>query len=115
MWGLVGVLACMPLLFHWLDIRGWTRLLLVASLLGGLAHWEWYDLRNVSVLPEITGRSHQELDGYVAKLEGTIASAVRVDGDRPILSFYFLQYIQNQTRYLAPKKGQIRSNSRCMT
>ncbi|WP_310142778.1 ComEC/Rec2 family competence protein [Paenibacillus amylolyticus] len=82
MWGLVGVLACLPLLFHWMDIRGWARLLLVASLLGGLAHWEWNDLRNVSVLPEITGRSHQELDGYVAKLEGIIASAVRVDGDR---------------------------------
>ncbi|WP_440111258.1 ComEC/Rec2 family competence protein [Paenibacillus sp. QZ-Y1] len=81
-WGMIGTLACLPLMLRFIDIRGWSILLLVGGLIGGAVHWEWNDTRNISSLPEMTNTTLEDLDGFAATLQGTLMSDVRIDGDR---------------------------------
>ncbi|MGG4482973.1 ComEC/Rec2 family competence protein [Paenibacillus illinoisensis] len=81
-WGMLGAIACLPFLLGWIGLRGWSALLLIASLIGGAVHWEWNEARNVSSLPEVTHMAVEELDGYAATLHATLDSDVRIDGDR---------------------------------
>ncbi|SDC30714.1 competence protein ComEC [Paenibacillus sp. CF095] len=81
-WGLIGALACLPLLLRFMDVRGWSVLFLLAAFIGGATHWEWNDARNHSRLPETTHIATRELDGLVAEIQGELVSDVRIDGDR---------------------------------
>lgn len=81
-WGMIGALACLPLLLRFIDVRGWSILFLLAAFIGGVAHWEWNDARNHSSLSETTHISTRELDGLAAKIQGELVSDVRIDGDR---------------------------------
>ncbi|WP_339178097.1 ComEC/Rec2 family competence protein [Paenibacillus sp. FSL R5-0701] len=81
-WGLIGALACLPLLLRFMDVRGWSVLLLLAAFIGGAAHWEWNDARNHSSLPETMHIAAHELDGWPAEIQGELVSDVRIDGDR---------------------------------
>ncbi|MGW7158187.1 DUF4131 domain-containing protein [Paenibacillus taichungensis] len=80
--GMIGAFVCLPLLLRWIDIRGWSILLLIGALVGGAVHWEWNDARNRSSLPDITHTAAEDLEGYAATFEGTLMSDVRIDGDR---------------------------------
>ncbi|WP_413372722.1 ComEC/Rec2 family competence protein [Paenibacillus taichungensis] len=80
--GMIGAFVCLPLLLRWIDIRGWSILLLIGALVGGAVHWEWNDARNRSSLPDITHMAAEDLDGYAATFEGKLMSDVRIDGDR---------------------------------
>ncbi|KOY15992.1 hypothetical protein AMS66_13545 [Paenibacillus xylanivorans] len=79
---MIGALVCLPLLLRMIDIRGWSILLLIGALVGGVVHWEWNDAGNRSSLPEITHKAVEDLDGYAATFEGILMSDVRIDGDR---------------------------------
>ncbi|WP_340386933.1 ComEC/Rec2 family competence protein [Paenibacillus sp. FSL E2-0151] len=81
-WGLIGALACLPLLLRFMDVRGWSVLFLLAAFIGGAAHWEWNDARNHSSLPETMHIAVHELDRWSAEIQGEIVSDVRIDGDR---------------------------------
>ncbi|WP_339166612.1 ComEC/Rec2 family competence protein [Paenibacillus sp. FSL R5-0341] len=81
-WGMIGALACLPLLLRFIDVRGWSILFLLTAFIGGAAHWEWNDARNHSRLPETTHISARELDGLAAEIQGELVSNVRIDGDR---------------------------------
>ncbi|WP_127545175.1 ComEC/Rec2 family competence protein [Paenibacillus amylolyticus] len=81
-WGLIGALACLPLLLRFMDVRGWSVLFLLAAFIGGAAHWEWNDARNHSSLPETMHIAAHELDGWSAEIQGELVSDVRIDGDR---------------------------------
>lgn len=81
-WGLIGALACLPLLLRFMDVRGWSVLFLLAAFIGGATHWEWNDARNYSSLPEIMHIAAHELDGWSAEIQGELVSDVRIDGDR---------------------------------
>ncbi|MBT2284336.1 ComEC/Rec2 family competence protein [Paenibacillus polymyxa] len=81
-WGLIGALACLPLLLRFIDVRGWSVLFLLVAFIGGAAHWEWNDARNHSRLPETLHIAADELDGWAAKIQGELVSDVRIDGDR---------------------------------
>ncbi|WP_017687197.1 ComEC/Rec2 family competence protein [Paenibacillus sp. PAMC 26794] len=81
-WGLIGALACLPLLLRFMDVRGWSVLFLLAAFIGGAAHWEWNDVRNHSGLPETMRIATHELDGMAAEIQGELVSDVRIDGDR---------------------------------
>ncbi|MEO2257681.1 ComEC/Rec2 family competence protein [Paenibacillus amylolyticus] len=81
-WGLIGALACLPLLLRFIDVRGWSVLFLLAAFIGGAVHWEWNDARNHSSLPEIMHIADYELDGWSAEIQGELVSDVRIDGDR---------------------------------
>ncbi|MGE6665164.1 ComEC/Rec2 family competence protein [Paenibacillus xylanexedens] len=81
-WGLIGALACLPLLLRFMDVRGWSVLFLLAAFIGGAAHWEWNDVRNHSGLPETMRIATHELDGWPAEIQGELVSDVRNDGDR---------------------------------
>ncbi|MBD8839331.1 ComEC/Rec2 family competence protein [Paenibacillus sp. CFBP 13594] len=81
-WGLIGALACLPLLLRFIDVRGWSVLFLLAAFIGGAAHWEWNDSRNHSSLPETLHIAAYELDGWSAEIQGELVSDVRIDGDR---------------------------------
>ncbi|WP_340017992.1 ComEC/Rec2 family competence protein [Paenibacillus sp. FSL H3-0457] len=81
-WGLIGALACLPLLLRFMDVRGWSVLFLLAAFIGGAAHWEWNDTRNHSSLPETMHIAAHELDGWSAEIQGELVSDVRIDGDR---------------------------------
>ncbi|OMF13476.1 hypothetical protein BK131_15275 [Paenibacillus amylolyticus] len=81
-WGMIGALACLPLLLRFIDVRGWSILFLLTAFIGGAAHWEWNDARNHSRLPETTHISARELDGLAAEIQGELVSDVRIDGDR---------------------------------
>ncbi|MFC9710431.1 ComEC/Rec2 family competence protein [Paenibacillus sp. NPDC056933] len=80
--GMIGALVCLQLLLRMIDIRGWSTLLLIGALLGGVMHWEWNDARNRSSLPEIIHTTVEDLDGLAATFEGKLMSDVRIDGDR---------------------------------
>ncbi|MFL0375734.1 ComEC/Rec2 family competence protein [Paenibacillus amylolyticus] len=81
-WGLIGALACLPLLLRFIDVRGWSVLFLLAAFIGGAVHWEWNDARNHSSLPETLHIAAYELDGWSAEIQGELVSDVRIDGDR---------------------------------
>lgn len=81
-WGMIGALACLPLLLRFIDVRGWSVLFLLAAFIGGAAHWEWNDVRNHSGLPETMRIATHELDGWPAEIQGELVSDVRIDGDR---------------------------------
>ncbi|MEK3703840.1 ComEC/Rec2 family competence protein [Paenibacillus sp. FSL R7-0198] len=81
-WGLIGALACLPLLLRFMDVRGWSVLFLLAAFIGGAAHWEWNDVHNHSGLPETMRIATHELDGWPAEIQGELVSDVRIDGDR---------------------------------
>jgi len=81
-WGMIGALACLPLLLRFIDIRGWSILFLVAAFIGGVAHWEWNDARNHTRLPETMHIATDEMDGMAAEIQGELMSDVRIDGDR---------------------------------
>ncbi|MET1175060.1 ComEC/Rec2 family competence protein [Paenibacillus amylolyticus] len=81
-WGLIGALACVPLLLRFMDVRGWSVLFLFVAFIGGAAHWEWNDARNHSSLPETMHIATHELDGWSAEIQGELVSDVRIDGDR---------------------------------
>ncbi|MBY0117466.1 ComEC/Rec2 family competence protein [Paenibacillus xylanexedens] len=81
-WGLIGALACLPLLLHFINVRGWSVLFLLVAFIGGAAHWEWNDARNHSSLSKTTHISAKELDGLAAEIQGELVSDVRIDGDR---------------------------------
>ncbi|MCW3791385.1 ComEC/Rec2 family competence protein [Paenibacillus sp. LS1] len=81
-WGMIGALACLPLLLRFIDVRGWSILFLLAAFIGGAAHWEWNDARNHSSLLKTTHISARELDGLAAEIQGELVSDVRIDGDR---------------------------------
>ncbi|WP_405130483.1 ComEC/Rec2 family competence protein [Paenibacillus sp. FSL H8-0317] len=81
-WGVIGALACLPLLLHFINVRGWSVLFLLVAFIGGAAHWEWNDARNHSSLSKTTHISAKELDGLAAEIKGELVSGVRIDGDR---------------------------------
>ncbi|PJN61697.1 hypothetical protein PAEAM_12560 [Paenibacillus sp. GM1FR] len=81
-WGLIGALACLPLLLRFMDVRGWSVLFLLAAFIGGAAHWEWNEARNHSSLSETMHIAAHELDGWSAEIQGELVSDVRIDGDR---------------------------------
>lgn len=81
-WGVVGAMACLPLLLRFMNIRGWSILLLVIAFAGGLIQWEWNDFRNYSTLPAYLHRSTDVIDGLDVQVEGELVSDVQVDGDR---------------------------------
>ncbi|WP_339306669.1 ComEC/Rec2 family competence protein [Paenibacillus sp. FSL R5-0519] len=81
-WGMIGALACMPLLLRFIDVRGWSILFLLTAFIGGAAHWEWNDVRNHSSLPETIHIAVDEMDGMAAEIQGELVSDVRIDGDR---------------------------------
>ncbi|MDT9719953.1 ComEC/Rec2 family competence protein [Paenibacillus sp. ClWae2A] len=81
-WGMIGALACLPLLLRFVDVRGWSVLFLLAAFIGGAAHWEWNDARNHSSLPETIHVAADEMDVMAAKIQGELVSDVRIDGDR---------------------------------
>ncbi|WP_181150963.1 ComEC/Rec2 family competence protein [Paenibacillus sp. PCH8] len=81
-WGMVGALACLPLLLRFMDVRGWSILFLLAAFVGGTVHWEWNDIRNHSSLPETIHIAADEMDGMAAEIQGELMSDVRIDGDR---------------------------------
>lgn len=81
-WGIVGAMACLPLLLRFMNIRGWSILLLVIAFAGGLIQWEWNDSRNYSTLPAYLHRSTDVIDGLDVQVEGELVSDVQVDGDR---------------------------------
>ncbi|MEK4663222.1 ComEC/Rec2 family competence protein [Priestia sp. FSL H7-0729] len=81
-WGMIGALACLPLLLRFIDVRGWSILFLLAAFIGGVAHWVWNDVRNHSRLPEIIHIAANEMDGLTAEIQGELVSDVRIDGDR---------------------------------
>ncbi|WP_339236096.1 ComEC/Rec2 family competence protein [Paenibacillus sp. FSL R5-0517] len=81
-WGMIGALACLPLLLRFIDVRGWSIFFLLVALIGGATHWEWNDARNHSSLSETTHIATKELDGSVAEIQGELVSDVRIDGDR---------------------------------
>ncbi|CAM4235656.1 ComEC/Rec2 family competence protein [Paenibacillus xylanexedens] len=81
-WGVIGALACVPLLLRFMDVRGWSVLFLLAAFIGGAGHWEWNDARNHSSLPETMHIAAHELDGWSAEIQGELVSDVRIDGDR---------------------------------
>ncbi|KAA8756030.1 ComEC/Rec2 family competence protein [Paenibacillus sp. UASWS1643] len=81
-WGLIGALACLPLLLRFIDVRGWSVLFLLAAFIGGAVHWEWNDARNHSSLPETLHIAAYELDGWSVEIQGELVSDVRIDGDR---------------------------------
>lgn len=81
-WGVVGAMACLPLSLRFMNIRGWSILLLVIAFAGGLIQWEWNDSRNYSTLPAYLHRSTDVIDGLDAQIEGELVSDVKVDGDR---------------------------------
>nr|WP_186812226.1 ComEC/Rec2 family competence protein [Paenibacillus xylanexedens] len=81
-WGVVGAMACLPLLLRFMNIRGWSILLLVIAFAGGLIQWEWNDFRNYSTLPAYLHRSTNVIDGLDVQVEGELVSDVQVDGDR---------------------------------
>ncbi|MEK4112798.1 competence protein ComEC [Paenibacillus sp. DS2363] len=81
-WGLIGALACLPLLLRFMDVRGLSVLFLLAAFIGGAAHWEWNDVSNHSSLPETMHIATHELDGWSAEIQGELVSDVRIDGDR---------------------------------
>nr|WP_209847143.1 DNA internalization-related competence protein ComEC/Rec2 [Paenibacillus sediminis] len=45
-------------------------------------YWEWNDARNVSLIPSAAQQSADELHKSAVSAEGTIASALEIDGDR---------------------------------
>ncbi|QOS80323.1 ComEC/Rec2 family competence protein [Paenibacillus sp. JNUCC31] len=100
--GMIGALACLPLLLRMIDIRGWSTLLLIGALLGGAMHWEWNDARNRSSLPEITHTAAEDLDGYAATFEGTLMSDVRIDGDRADFEMQITSMLQQSDTTSAP-------------
>ncbi|WFR65199.1 hypothetical protein P9222_15115 [Paenibacillus amylolyticus] len=81
-WGMIGALACMPLLLRFIDVRGWSILFLLTAFIGGAAHWEWNDVRNHRSLPETIHLAADEMDGMAAEIQGELVSDVRIDGDR---------------------------------
>ncbi|MDT0124106.1 ComEC/Rec2 family competence protein [Paenibacillus sp. RRE4] len=81
-WGVVGAMASLPLLIRFMNIRGWSILLLVIAFAGGLIQWEWNDSRNYSTLPAYLHRSTDVIDGLDVQVEGELVSDVQVDGDR---------------------------------
>ncbi|WP_434750056.1 ComEC/Rec2 family competence protein [Paenibacillus amylolyticus] len=81
-WGIIGAVACLPLLLRFMNIRGWSILLLLIAFAGGIVQWEWNDSRNYSTLPEYLHLSNDAIDGAQAKMEGKLVSDVQVDGDR---------------------------------
>ncbi|MCM3133918.1 ComEC/Rec2 family competence protein [Paenibacillus polysaccharolyticus] len=81
-WGVVGAMACLPVLLRFMNIRGWSSLLLVTAFAGGLIQWEWNDSRNYSTLPAYLHSSTDVIDGLDAQVEGKLVSDVQVDGDR---------------------------------
>ncbi|GGH45391.1 hypothetical protein GCM10008014_07390 [Paenibacillus silvae] len=83
-WGMVGAVACLPLVLRLLHIpvSGWLSILLLAAFIGGVVQWEWNDSHNSSRLSQYLQLSTEVIDGLDAIVEGELASDVRVDGDR---------------------------------
>ncbi|MGO4531523.1 ComEC/Rec2 family competence protein [Paenibacillus sp. 2TAF8] len=95
-WGMVGAMACLPLLLYFMNIRGWSILLLIIAFAGGIVQWEWNDSRNYSTLPEYLHRFTEVIDGAQAKMEGELVSDVNVDGDRASFEMQISSLVLNQ-------------------
>ncbi|MBD7967542.1 ComEC/Rec2 family competence protein [Paenibacillus gallinarum] len=81
-WILLGVLLLLGMFLYLQRIQGVYSLVLLLAVLVSSCYMEWTEIRNVSKLPMALNVIPAEIVGMSVEVEGTIASKVKVDGDR---------------------------------
>lgn len=79
---LLGVLLLLGVFLYLQRIQGIYSLVLLMAVLVSSCYMEWTEMRNVSKLPMTFNVMPAEIVGMSVEVEGTIASKVKVDGDR---------------------------------
>ncbi|WP_160034625.1 ComEC/Rec2 family competence protein [Paenibacillus sp. An7] len=79
---LLGVLLLLGIFLYLQQVQGIYSLVLLMAVLVSSCYMEWTDVRNVSKLPTTLNVMPAEVVGMSVEVEGTIASKVKVDGDR---------------------------------
>ena len=79
---LLGVLLLLGIFLYLQRIQGVYSLVLLMAVLVSSCYMEWTEIRNVSKLPTTLNVMPAEVVGMSVEVKGTIASKVKVDGDR---------------------------------